>query len=434
MLFACTLLVAVVTLGCSSSPLGDSKRYLDKLGRDMGANDWLETLDTQPDSPPVTPKMIVDDQEDLDETLDEALLNALSQIDIDAFLPHPLETYKIRVRDLKFSGADIRSLSVCPPREMELMELGGIHEVNSERFARGSMTNIYKAYGYGVDGLAVRTRSVVKVVTSKGDAEIVEALYRDMAALEILGDTGIAPEVFHPEYRNVEPACMSRMMVSSFVGERTLKHVKKNDNFRTNLSVMASIAVRGLEMLQTLHSKGIVHGDIHLENFVFYNDSPISRTLKMIDFGRSAPFLVKNDDAQWVHLPLPPTVFVSANSSYMWTASLLSVYELQSVLVVDGKRRVHTQSRRDDMFRFAEIFVVLMLDGYEEQLLEVEKDIESILRIKTSGNGMHFLDSTFREFFKRSANMQFDEEPQYDYWIRRFRKLVGEGFDTPYLD
>jgi len=423
----CSVCVVFLFLGCSGSSVPEAKKFLDQLARNMGANDWLETLDVNPLS-----DASIDEPPD---DLDEELMNALMTVSEDP-APHPVEEYRIRIRDLKYGngGIDVRSASVCPPRDMELIEFGGIHEINSQRFAKGSMTNIFKGYGYSTDGATVRARSVVKVVSSKADSEVIEAVYRDTSALEILAKTGIAPKPLHVKPSTMDRSCLARIMVSSFVGERTLKHVRKNDQFRKNLSVMASIAVRGLEMLKTLHSKGIVHGDIHTENFVFYNDSPIARTLKMIDFGRSISFLVQNDTGEWVHIPEPPIVLVPSSAKYIWTPSLLSVYELQSLLPVDGQRRAHTLTRRDDIARFAEMFVVIMLEGYEEQLVQVESNVEACLRIKTAHEGLEFIDSTFSDFFLYSSDMKFDETPLYDVWISRFRKLVGQGADTPYLD
>lgn len=410
-------------LGCSS-PSRLAPTFRDKFVRDLGGNDWLELLDTRKelDRPSVIPTgdhepMVPDD---FDDVLVEERLVEENEIKPNI---HPVEAYKIRFRELKYREV----LPTCqnPPREIYLDGFDGPHEVNAERFTKGSMTNIYKAYFYGSDQHTVVDRCVVKFITSKADLRLFESLYRDAAALAILSKSGIAPEPMTIVSSDV-PSCLTRLMVSSFVGERTLKHVKKNEKFSSNLSMMASIAVRGLEILEILHSKGIVHGDIHFENFAFFNDSPIAKTMKLIDFGRSVPFLDFSEDG-YVHVD-NPAVQVDTSLPYYWTLTLLSVYELDSI----ANQREHTMSRRDDMNRFAEMFVVIMLDQYEERLVEVEEDVNAILAIKTESK--NFLDSTFREFFEYSSNMAFDEIPQYDFWIAEFQKLIGAGFDTPYLD
>ena len=391
-------------LGCSSSKPALSSIFFDDLVQDLGGNDWLEMVgDSAPSTPRITDPIF--DGEEMGRILTK----------------HPVEAYKIRFQQLEYS--EVFSACTGPPREIFLEHFDGPYEVNAERFAKGSMTSIYKAYFYGPDGgHTVLNRSVVKFVTLRADAGVVDSLHRDMAALEVLSGSGIAPEPMKIVYSDSK--CDSRMMVSAFAGERTLKNLKRNDKFSSNLSMMAQIAIRGLEILQVLHSKGIVHGDIHVENFVFFNDSPIARTMKLIDFGRSVPYLVLSED-KFVHVAdeAAPATF----SPYYWTLSLLSVYELESV----AKQRSHTMSRRDDVSRFAEMFLVIMLDDqYEDRF--VGKDLEAIFAIKKEPK--EFLNSTFREFYEYSCKMNFDETPQYEVWISKFEKLVGAGFDTPFLD
>jgi hypothetical protein len=154
--------------------------------------------------------------------------------------------------------------------------------------------------------------------------------------------------------------------------------------------------------------------------------------MKLIDYGRSVPFLTLTDSEEWLHVPEFYHSLVTnnrpfENPQFVWTPFLLSVYELESKLA----NKSHILTRRDDMHRFAELFIVLMLDGYEERLVSVGTDIATLVELKRSQ--FSFLNPVFRDFFDKSANMRFDEEPLYDYWIGRFQKLIGPIADTPFL-
>ena len=153
---------------------------------------------------------------------------------------------------------------------------------------------------------------------------------------------------------------------------------------------------------------------------------------------------------------------------------MLSVYELDGCVAL---------SRRDDLNRFAEIFLAIGIDGYEDDLisisngrlpvrdpvrdtapggavdvtsqagetveatatlttlspadptLEIPSSIHERLReYKMNPPGLVLMDWTFRSFYRNTTGMSFHEEPQYDYWIGRFRRLMGAGFDRPFLD
>ena len=106
----------------------------------------------------------------------------------------------------------------------------------------------------------------------------------------------------------------------------------------------------------------------------------------------------------------------------------MSVYELASLFSNPPL------SRRDDLNRFAEMFVVLALPEYEKSLLESGSDRQRLFELKSGGTDLCSMDATFREFYAYSTRLEFEEEPLYDYWIARFARLKGTGFDRPYFD
>lgn len=72
-------------------------------------------------------------------------------------------------------------------------------------------------------------------------------------------------------------------MVMEYLKGGSLYHHYKNPEFKT-MRAIASITKQILLALKHLHSKGIAHRDVKLENIVFTKPEP-SATIKLIDFG-----------------------------------------------------------------------------------------------------------------------------------------------------
>lgn len=158
---------------------------------------------------------------------------------------------------------------------------------------------------YGIEG---KPNLVIKYQSNCFDQDDIHPLLRDFWMLDFLEDTGIVPYVdfvspptqlvarrtpktdFYMDQGNREeciaagPAVvrfmtMQRLGASIYDIEMT-RHISGH---AVPLQDAISIMIRNLKLVQALHSKGIVHGDIHPGNVVYVDGTRSS--LMLIDFG-----------------------------------------------------------------------------------------------------------------------------------------------------
>lgn len=108
------------------------------------------------------------------------------------------------------------------------------------------------------------------------------------------------------------------------------EYISKN---RMNSEIVRDIMIQTLEGLQYLHKKGVVHGDIKLENTFMCNNG----TIKIIDFGLSKWIENLDINCGGSYPYISPEVFLSSNSFNI--TEKLDVWSLGIMLyvLVEGK-------------------------------------------------------------------------------------------------
>jgi hypothetical protein len=258
---------------------------------------------------------------------------------------------------------------------------------------------LYEAVQPGTDG------DDPVVVKLSDEPKLYHSIWRDRAALQILKGSGVAPRVV--PFSLTESFCDDIMVVMEHAGRFTLGDLQPG---ALSLDLLASIAVRGLVLLRELHKHGIVHGDIHWWNLVFSSEDAIAPTLRLIDFGRARPFI---DPVTKKHIQ---ATLDDPDKRLKWTPSLQSVYELRGSDI----------SRRDDVFRFAELLINLV-KGDSEIVHGTAKDGSATVpeayssKINRSLSEVH---STFAQFYHDSMKLAFDQRPDYEGAIEKFKGLL----------
>jgi serine/threonine protein kinase len=215
-----------------------------------------------------------------------------------------------------------------------------------------------------------------------------------------------------------------RTIVSENVGSSELRDLPRAvvDNSKT----MYAIARRALEILKILHENGLIHGDIHRRNWLVSDVSRPSKTLRLIDFGRVAPYIDLTTGKHILDRPKPWTWKFTG-----WNERLLSPWEIQG-----GKK-----SRRDDIFRLAEMFLFMiggpvdkwfrneakeLKESFLEKLITKEELLRGIVELKFERSKKSYLDrkihKLFSDFYAYSLVLEFKERPDYERWIGLFGK------------
>lgn len=174
--------------------------------------------------------------------------------------------------------------------------------------------------------------------------------------------------------------------------------------------MVACIAVESLSILEKLHAKGYVHGDVKPENFLLGQPStPQEKKLFLVDLGLATKW--KENSRGHVKYDQRPDVFRG-------TVRYASVHAHLG----------RTASRRDDLESLA--YTLIFLHRGRLPWQGYQGDNKSFLvckkKMATSPESLCcFCPAPLREFFDIVINMKFDEEPKYSKLISLFLGLLG---------
>ncbi|WVZ62067.1 hypothetical protein U9M48_011855 [Paspalum notatum var. saurae] len=178
----------------------------------------------------------------------------------------------------------------------------------------------------------------------------------------------------------------------------------------------ACIAVEAISILEKLHSKGFVHGDVKPENFLLGQPgSPDDKKLYLIDLGLASKW--RNSSGHHVEYDQRPDIF-------------RGTIRYASVHAHLGR----TGSRRDDLESLAYTLIFLIRGRLPWQ--GYQGDTKSFLvckkKMATSPEMLCcFCPAPFKQFLEIVTNMKFDEEPNYAKLISLFDGLIEAPASRP---
>ncbi|XP_065043069.1 casein kinase 1-like protein HD16 isoform X2 [Musa acuminata AAA Group] len=175
--------------------------------------------------------------------------------------------------------------------------------------------------------------------------------------------------------------------------------------------MVACIAVESISILENMHSKGYVHGDVKPENFLLGQPAtPQEKKLFLVDLGLATRWK-DACNSNHVEYDQRPDVFRG-------TVRYASVHAHLG----------RTASRRDDLESLA--YTLIFLHRGRLPWQGYQGDNKSFLvckkKMSTSPEMMCCLcPPPFKQFLEIVVNMKFDEEPNYSKLISLFDGLIG---------
>ncbi|CAO2832897.1 unnamed protein product [Amaranthus hypochondriacus] len=175
--------------------------------------------------------------------------------------------------------------------------------------------------------------------------------------------------------------------------------------------MVACIAVESLSILEKMHSRGYVHGDVKPENFLLGQPSTAQeKKLFLVDLGLATKWR-DTSSGQHVEYDQRPDMFRG-------TVRYASVHAHLG----------RTASRRDDLESLAYTLIFLLRGRLPWQ--GYQGDNKSFLVCKkkmgTSPDALCcFCPQPLKQFVEIVVNMKFDEEPNYSKLISLFDGLIG---------
>ncbi|PUZ68119.1 hypothetical protein GQ55_3G490100 [Panicum hallii var. hallii] len=175
--------------------------------------------------------------------------------------------------------------------------------------------------------------------------------------------------------------------------------------------MVACIAVESISILESMHSKGYVHGDVKPENFLLGQPStPQEKKLYLVDLGLATKW---RESASGQHVG-----YDQRPDAFRGTVRYASVHAHLG----------RTASRRDDLESLAYTLVFLHRGRLPWQ--GYQGDNKSFLvckrKMSTSPESLcGICPQPFKQFLETVVNMKFDEEPNYSKLISLFDSLIG---------
>ena len=285
---------------------------------------------------------------------------------------------------------------------------------------------------------------LVKVSSPAPSDHTRHAMATEAAVLSILRGraAGMVPNIFHIETNSakISHQCRARTIVTEFPGSYTLASLPPPEltdvDPGATVGQVASIIAKVLEIIERVHESGFVHGDIHLNNFVYSDEENVVGTLRLIEFARAAPFI----DESGRHV-------LSSGSAPPESSPHRSPVELLSPWEIEGSPRL---SRRDDLFRIAEMALRMAgLDGMHIERLAAEKTaaVQLMRQEGFTGDVNEYAPFrravadlkrnrpkptmgtpwVFREFYRYALRLSFDSTPNYESFGNAFSRLADSG-------
>ncbi|KAK4791573.1 hypothetical protein SAY86_031986 [Trapa natans] len=200
------------------------------------------------------------------------------------------------------------------------------------------------------------------------------------------------------------------IMVMDILGP-SLWDVWNNNAHSMSIDMVACIAIEAISILEKMHSRGYIHGDVKPENFLLGPpNTPSEKNLFLVDLGLATRW---RDGSSGMHVDYDqrPDVFRG-------TVRYASVHAHLG----------RTGSRRDDLESLAYTLVFLLRGRLPWQGYQGDNKGFLVCKKKmaTSPETLCcFCPPPFRLFLEHVVNLKFDEEPKYAKYIQLFDGIIN---------
>ena len=206
------------------------------------------------------------------------------------------------------------------------------------------------------------------------------------------------------------------ILVETLLG-KSLQYLFYQYNKYFSLKDVLMIGIQIIERLKFIHSKNIIHRDIKPENFLIgYNDPYL---IYLIDFGLSKKYR-SGRTGKHVQFSIPKKITGTAKYSSL---NALKGYQV---------------SRRDDLECVAYVLIYFLRGNLPWEKIEAKKRADKykkIFKLKlliTPEKLCENLPNEICEFLKYARNLNFEQEPNYEYCCSLFNNVlikIGEKND-----
>ena len=196
---------------------------------------------------------------------------------------------------------------------------------------------------------------------------------------------------------------------------KSLHEMQINENYNFEFKDICLIAIQVIERIQWVHSQKIIHRDIKPDNFLIGLNDP--NILYLIDFGLSKKY---RSSVTGNHI------------KYNRVRKFVGSLRYASVNAL----KLREQSRRDDLESIGYMLIFLIKGSLPWDNIKVENKRSSFYKISQFKQKLEpeilcrNLPKEFAEYIRYVKNLNFEEEPDYNYLKSLFQNLLRkQGFE-----
>ena len=270
---------------------------------------------------------------------------------------------------------------------------------STDRLGGGSFGQIYK-------GINLKTKEEVAIKIESKNIETPQLIH-ESKILKALNDGDGFPKVYL-----VTPLDDVLIMVMELLGKNLQKLLMNSPHKKFTLKTTLMLAIQILSRIKTLHENNYIHRDIKPENFTI-GLKKYKNTIYMIDYGLTRKFC----DSHKNHIPYKEGKHLTGTALYA------SIYTHKGI----------EQSRRDDLESLGYMMIYfckgelpwMNVKGKTKEIKYkkiMEKKLEMKPDILCQG-----LPDEFNQYFKYVRELQFTEEPKYDFLLGLFNSAMKKN-------
>ena len=241
----------------------------------------------------------------------------------------------------------------------------------------------------------------VKVASRSPSGTPFDHVWRELAVLSILQNTETVPTLFR--VTGIPQDCQDQVVITSYYGYRKLSELWTGRVLPWQ--DLVKLAIRGISMLESIHNRGIVHGNIGWDSVVFRPRETIDeivKTMRLIDFEFSKVWVNAVDMRSLTETQIEPDdVYLPLSS---WSA-----YRVNSN---------SPRSLRDDLLGFMECIMMLGRTGPIDFTTSVDgMNVAMLKRQFAITEAMGVVGGGLYRVFSLIYRLDFTSAPDYSGYI-----------------
>ena len=205
-----------------------------------------------------------------------------------------------------------------------------------------------------------------------------------------------------------------KVLIEELLGKTTNPVFNELINNKNKLNDICLFALQCIDRLEFIHSKNIIHRDIKPFNWLIGRKDP--NVIYLIDFGTSKKY---RSSRTGKHIKFINTNKISGSLRY---------------ISINGNKG-YEQSRRDDLECLGYTLIELSKKNLpwskiETEEIEFKKKFAKILELKCSISPEELssgLPNQFAEYIKYCKNLEFEQEPDYNYLRNLFIEIINSN-------